>query len=245
MGMPQQRKESTHRRDEIAEALRERIAHREFVPGALVPSSRELAQQYGCAPMTAQAALRILADEGTITTRYRQGSIVTLANRSVAGPFERMRRSAAGGLLRSGETAEILAARLAVGENPDAAAEFGVGEDVALGMREYVLRDADGTVTTYGRSYIHPDVWARVPELREAAPIADGIIGAVRRVLGIETVAVPTPRKAEAATEEEAAVLGVDPDSPVLVEVTACRQADGTAVEFAVYVHPRGYWVGK
>jgi GntR family transcriptional regulator len=251
MGMPKQRQEpeqeSSNRRDEIAEALRARIARGEFVPGALIPSSRAVAREYGCAPMTAQAAIRILAEEGTITTRNRQGSIVTIANRSVAGPAERMRRSTVdGALYRQGDVAEILSACLREAtENPDAAAVFGIADHDVMGVREYVVRDSAGVAITYGRSYIPANAWNAVAELRERAPIQDGAIGAIRRVLGLETVAVPTRRTALEATEEEAAVLGVEAGSPVLVEVTECQLADGTTVEYAVYVHPRGYWVGR
>lgn len=252
MGMPKQRKEAQEdpqfsRRHEIAEAVRARIAGGEFVPGALVPSSREIAREYGCAPMTAQAALRILAEDGTIITRDRQGSVVAIAQQSVAGPAERLYRSAtAGALYRQGDVAEILSAGLrdAV-ENPDAAAVYGASAGTPLGVREYLVRDAAGGPITLGRSYFPREVWDAVPELREQTPIPDGAIGAIRRALGHETVAVPTRRAAMEATDEEAAALGVEPGSPVLVEITECQTQDGTVLEYALYVHPRGYWVGR
>lgn len=244
MGMPMQRKEPTHRRDEIAEDLRNRIGRGEFATGALIPPVRELAEQYACAGGTAQAALGILATEGLITIRPRQGSIVALAASSIAGPDERLRRSSReGGLLRAGESAEILAAA-AVDAPPDPAGAFGV-TDGTVGLREYLVRNARGTVVTYGRSYFPREVWDLVAELRAAEPIRDGAVGAISRVLGRATHAVPTWRMAEFATEDEARALGVGEDEPVLVEVTECRLADGTVVEYAVQVHPRGYRVGR
>ena len=246
MGMPKQRQEPGHRRDEIAEDLRDRItAGREFPPGGLIPSGRELAAQYRCAPMTAQAALRILAEDGVITIRPRQGSIVALPAPSIAGPMERMRRASRGeALLRPGESAELLSARL-VEAPPDPAGAFGVTDDGLVGVREYVVRSATGVVVTYGRSYFPRDVWAGVPELAVTEPIRDGAIGAIGRAFGRVTTAVPTWRAAEFATEDEARVLGVDEGEPVLVEVTECQQSDGTVVEYAVQVHPRGYRVGR
>lgn len=244
MGMPLSRKEPVHRRDEIAEALRARIGLGEFVIGALLPSGRELAEEYACAPMTAQAALRILAADGVITIRPRQGSIVATAERSIAGPGERMRRSHAGGLFRDGEQQEILRCYLTQG-HPDARSAYGLFEDEELGAREYLVRDSTGRVVTYATSYLHPEVWALVDELRQPLPIPDGNIGAIRRVLGRVTVSVPTRRKADFATEQESELLGIGDDEPVLVEVTECQDGDGLVLEFNVSVHPPGYWIGR
>lgn len=231
---------------QIAEKLAARIGAGEWAPGALLPASREIAEEYGCAPNTAMEALRILAADGLIVMRPRQGSIVALTQRSVAGPVERLNYSRAGGLQRPGESAEILSARVReAAENPDAAAAYGVAEGALLGVREYVIRDADGTPNTYGKSYFSLELWESVPELQAPSPIVDGAIGAIRRTLGRETLGVPTPRTALEATEEDAAALGVEVGSPVLVEVTRCLLDDDTVVEYAVYVHPRGYWVGK
>jgi DNA-binding GntR family transcriptional regulator len=249
MGMPISRREPTepaeapNRRDEIAEALRARIGAGEFVPGAEVPSGREIAREYNCAPMTAHAALRILADDGVITIRPGRGSTVAQAEKSIAGPAERLARSRDGGLFREGEQQQILRARLDVG-HLEARAALGVDGDEPLGAREYLVRNAAGTVITYATSFVHPDVWAAVAELRERRPIPDGIIGAVRRTLGRATVATPTRRKASYASESEAEALGIAVDAPVLVEITVCLDAQGRVVEWNVSAHPEGYWVG-
>lgn len=231
-------------RDTVADALRDRIGRGEFGPGALLPTLREIAAEYHCAENTARDALRILAAAGLITIRPRQGSVVALAERSIAGPAERLHRSSLGGLFRDGERQEILRCFLTQG-HPDARSALAVFDDDELGAREYLVRNAADVVVTYATSYMHPDVWAAVAELREQRPIPDGIIGAIRRVLDRETVATPTRRQATEATEEEAAILGVPDGTPVLVEVTECQTADGTVVEWNLSVHPAGYWIGR
>lgn len=148
MGMPKQRQEpdpeNAHRRNEIADALRTRIAAGEFAPGALIPSVRKVADQYQCARMTAQSALRILSDEGVITTIPQQGSIVSVREPSLSGPRERLDRSLRDGILfRSGEIPQIISARLDVG-HPEALTAFGLERDSVVGMREYVVRDRAG-----------------------------------------------------------------------------------------------------
>jgi GntR family transcriptional regulator len=56
---------------QIADDLRARIEGGEFGPNAKLPSIRELASQYGVAPMTAQGALQRLRDEGRVYSSGR------------------------------------------------------------------------------------------------------------------------------------------------------------------------------
>jgi len=71
---------------QIADDLRARIEGEEFAPGAKLPSIRELAAQYGVAPMTAQGALQRLRDERRVYSSGRghfvgSGSAPSLAQR--------------------------------------------------------------------------------------------------------------------------------------------------------------------
>jgi GntR family transcriptional regulator len=59
---------------QLAGILRERIASG-VITGRL-PSERELQQEYGTAPMTSRKALRLLADEGLVTTVPGRGTFV-------------------------------------------------------------------------------------------------------------------------------------------------------------------------
>ena len=56
---------------QIADDLRSRIDAGEFAPGAKLPSIRDLASQYGVAPMTAQGALQRLRDERRVYSSGR------------------------------------------------------------------------------------------------------------------------------------------------------------------------------
>jgi GntR family transcriptional regulator len=56
---------------QIADDLRSRIEGGEFDPGAKLPSIRDLASQYGVAPMTAQGALQRLRDERRVYSSGR------------------------------------------------------------------------------------------------------------------------------------------------------------------------------
>jgi DNA-binding GntR family transcriptional regulator len=60
----------------MAADLRSRIERGELQPGAQVPSLDHLARDYEVSRATAQKALRVLRDEGTVETRPRWGTFV-------------------------------------------------------------------------------------------------------------------------------------------------------------------------
>ena len=59
------------------EALR-RISNRQWKPGATIPSELELAQEFGCARVTVNRALRGLAEAGLLDRRRKAGTRVAL-----------------------------------------------------------------------------------------------------------------------------------------------------------------------
>jgi molybdate-binding protein/DNA-binding transcriptional regulator YhcF (GntR family) len=65
-----------HLYQQIAEAMRRRIAQGELGPGDRLPSMRDLAATYGCTPGTISRAYAILADEGLVTSHRGGGTHV-------------------------------------------------------------------------------------------------------------------------------------------------------------------------
>jgi DNA-binding transcriptional regulator YhcF (GntR family) len=60
----------------IAAELSRRITDRELAPGDRVPSTRQVAQEFGVALATAAKALDVLRAEGLVITRPRSGTVV-------------------------------------------------------------------------------------------------------------------------------------------------------------------------
>lgn len=60
----------------IADALRVRLEAGEWLPGEQIPSTAELAAQYGTSRTTAARAVRALADEGRVTVVRNWGAFV-------------------------------------------------------------------------------------------------------------------------------------------------------------------------
>ncbi|MEU8251056.1 GntR family transcriptional regulator [Nonomuraea sp. NPDC048916] len=62
---------------QVAQAIRERIAAGAYRPGSRVPSENDLMQEFGIARMTAHKVMRALREEGAIYTVRGMGSFVS------------------------------------------------------------------------------------------------------------------------------------------------------------------------
>jgi DNA-binding GntR family transcriptional regulator len=60
----------------VADALRERIDAGEWLPGEALPSVTAISAEYKVSTSTAGRAIRVLADEGRVTTVQGWGSFV-------------------------------------------------------------------------------------------------------------------------------------------------------------------------
>lgn len=85
----------------IASELRRRIAEGELRPGARVPSTRQVARQWGVALATATRALAILQQEGLVQAQPRVGAVVAARGAASSAmpspsvpPYERRPRAA-------------------------------------------------------------------------------------------------------------------------------------------------------
>ena len=61
----------------VADALRERIEAGEWLPGEVLPSATALSAEYDVSTPTAGRAIRVLADEGKVTTVKGWGVFVS------------------------------------------------------------------------------------------------------------------------------------------------------------------------
>lgn len=104
----------------IASELRERILDQQLAPHTLMPSERELSEQFGVSRMTARRALTLLESEGYVYRRPPRGTFVAEPRvRFHIGSFSeeatRLGRHASAVLLWSKETTDAPAAQAAFG----------------------------------------------------------------------------------------------------------------------------------
>lgn len=71
---------------QIAGELRSAIQRGEIAPGEQLPSTKELTEKYGVAPMTVRNALRSLRDEGLLVARQGTGVFVRSTYQPGGGP---------------------------------------------------------------------------------------------------------------------------------------------------------------
>lgn len=199
--------------EQIADDLRTRIANGEFGPGELLPSGRDLAEQWSVSRATVVKAYDVLRADGLVVAR--QGAGFTVVEAPIARP--------AGGR-RAGSSRVTGGApyrRLGVPDRvvPPAHVIDALGlkpGETALRRRRLVLLD-DGSPGTLVTAWFPPAVADLAPRLALNGPIAEGTTHYVRRETGrspAEGVDITTVRL---ASDEEAGVLEVD--QPVAVAV--------------------------
>ncbi|MGP4084587.1 GntR family transcriptional regulator [Streptomyces sp. KR55] len=199
--------------EQIAEDLRTRISNGEFGPGELLPSGRDLAEQWGVSRATVVKAYDVLRNDALVVAR--QGAGFTVAETPIARPAGRRR---AGSTRVSGGSPYR---RLGVPDRtaPPAhvvdALGLKPGED-ALRRIRLVLLD-DGSPHSLVTAWFPPAVAEAAPRLAMKGPIAEGTTHYVRRQTGrfpVEGVDVTTVRL---ATDEEACLLEVEQPTAVAV----------------------------
>jgi len=79
---------------QVADQLRQAITSGTYSPGDKLPAGRELARQFGIAPMTVSSALDLLRDEGLIASWQGRGVYVLEPGQRAAGAAASMDRLA-------------------------------------------------------------------------------------------------------------------------------------------------------
>jgi GntR family transcriptional regulator len=170
---------ATLKYEQIAEALRARIADGEFAAGALLPSGRDLAEQWSVSRATVVKAMDVLRTDGLVVARA--GSGFTVVETPVARPAGNRRSSSriTGGLpfRRLGKPDwQVPPVRVAEA--------LGLPEaEVALRRRRLLLLP-DGGALTLVTAWFPSDVADAAPRLKEEGPIAEGTTRYVARRTG-------------------------------------------------------------
>lgn len=199
--------------EQIADDLRTRIANGEFGPGDLLPSGRDLAEQWDVSRATVVKAYDVLRNDGLVVAR--QGSGFTVVETPVARPAGGRRagssRVSGGAPYRRLGVPDRAVPPARVAE----ALELKPGE-TALRRIRLVLLD-DGSPHSLVTAWFPPSVADVAPRLAMKGPISEGTTHYVRRETGrspAEGVDITTVRL---ATDEEAELLAVERPTAVAV----------------------------
>lgn len=221
---------------QLLTALRERIGSGEIEVGDRLPSEAELERDYGVSRTTARRALDELRRQGVVRREPGRGTFLagprvrTDLGRlySFSEEIERLGHGTGARLVEKGE----------VGASEEVAGALGVevGETVLYVRR---LRLADELPLFVGDSYLPVE---RFSLLRDADYEAVSLSRALREAAGLEVERARQWIGAVAAGESVAALLEVEPGSPVLcVERIAFVRGDEPVESVKAYFHPTRY----
>lgn len=201
--------------EQIADDLRTRIANGEFGPGELLPSGRDLAEQWDVSRATVVKAYDVLRNDGLVVAR--QGSGFTVVETPIARP--------AGGRRADAPRVSGGAPFRRLGTPDRVVPSQEVGGLLGLKAGETALRRArlvlleDGAPATLVTAWFPPEIADAAPRLSMQGPIAEGTTHYVRRQTGrspFEGVDVKTVRL---ASSDEAELLEVEQPAAVAVVV--------------------------
>ncbi len=222
---------------QIASQLRARIHRGEWGPGEKLPSIPAIAEAYGVAKQTVQRSIDQLRIEGLLITRPGSGTFV----RGTRRRLNRLSRGRYGP--RRGYHAD-LAARyrqqlLDVGPRPapeDVAEAFGTTPGADLLARRHLVRTGDAPVEV-GSSWFRPSDAAGTP-LERAEVFDRPLYQEVEEATGRRYATATDQLTARLPTREEAEILQIRPDTPVLVLLHVAYDAGHKPIEVAQATWP-------
>lgn len=227
---------------QVVATLKQQIVGGELKHGDKLPSVRDLAAAYSISTATAQKVHRTLKAEGL--AEARQGAATTVSTRRTLHRTAADRLEAAlstGRIYTDGEYAVITAADLS--EPPEwVAGLLGIDEGGQAVRRQRITHNADDQPVSASTSWFSSDLADAVPALLVRERIVGGTPSAIEAATGRRAVASEEASTADAASDEQAALLGVAPGAPVSLSRNVYVDADGGLIEVGESVAPAGRW---
>lgn len=223
---------------QIAAQLRQRIRRGDWAAGERLPSIPAIAEMFGVAKQTAQRTIDQLRIEGLLITKPGSGTYV----RGTRRRLNRLSRGRYGA--QRGYHAD-LAARyrqelVEVGLSPappEVADAFGVEDNTPLLVRRHLIRSNEQQAVEVGASWLRPaDAHGTTLERRE--PFGRPLYQEVEDETGRRYANATDQISARLPTREEAELLEIRPDTPVLHLLHVAYDADHRPIEVAQATWP-------
>lgn len=215
---------------QIAAQLRSAIVAGRYQPGEQLPSIPSLTQRYGVAKQTVQRAIDQLRLEGVLLTKPGSGTFVRGGRRRLSrlarGRYGVARGYHAALPTRYRERIQSVGLRQPTTE---VARVFGVPAEGSLLARRQLLVDGEQPVEL-STVWLAPSELAGT-ELTEPQNLGRPLYQAVEEATGRRYGTVTDQITARLATPEEAQLLRIRPDTPVLALLHVARDTTGEVIE--------------
>nr|WP_203607370.1 GntR family transcriptional regulator [Streptomyces sp. SID11385] len=222
--------------EQIVDALRARITGGEFGPGDLLPSGRDLAEEWDVSRATVVKAMDVLRADGVVVARQGAGFVV--AEQPLARPAGRR----GPGARTTGATAYRILGTPAEEVPPaDVAAALGLPDDGPALRRTRLLLLEDGTPLSLVDAWFPPAVSARCPRLTDPTPLAEGTTRYIAQRTGRTPAQGTDVTTARLATTAETSTLGLPAPATVVTTLHHARDREGPLV-CEVGVTPAELW---
>jgi DNA-binding GntR family transcriptional regulator len=226
---------------QIAGHIRDQIVRGDLLPGAEVPSERELSASWKVARPTAARALQVLRTQGLVESVQGSGTYVR-ALAAVPRARERYDRAASGtGMYGIGETVEFLATEL-VTAPAHVAEALQLEPDSQVIRRARRLLNADRRPIELSTSWFAGTLAESAPRLFEPERLVGGTARYLAEVTGRNAAYGRDQVAARLATDEEARLLQLDEPAAVLVYRFTVYADDDQPMQTDDAVYPPDQW---
>lgn len=223
--------------EQIADSLRQRIADGEFPVGALLPSGRDLCEQWGVSRATVIKAYETLRNDGLIVAKQGQGFRVTET------PLARPAGNRRPGSTRATGAHPFRRLGTPTREKPPRhVAELLELEDGDTALRRDRLVLLAGTPMTLVAAWFPPDVADRCPRLAQTGPIAEGTTHYVTRTTGRAPARATDVTRVRLATEVEADLFDEQVPLAVAVDLHVAYDSEDRSLVVEEGVTPSDLW---
>lgn len=226
---------------QIAEDIRQRIRSGQLSDGDLVPSVRQLAREWRVAAPTAAKALTTLRSEGYVRGVPGAGTIVCASETMHNAAQDRWRAIRDTGRIYPPDERAVISSAGLVPAPADVADALGVEPGAEVIRRQRVTFRDDIPVSA-SVTWMPGGLAAAGPLLLSAERILSGTAGYIAEVTGRTVVRGLDQESARAATEQDAADLGVPVGSPVACGRNWWYDAGGDVIEYGERVSIPGRW---
>lgn len=224
--------------EQIADSLRRRITEGEFGPGDLLPSGRDLCEQWGVSRATVNKAFDVLRADGVVVARQGLGFRVT--ERPVARPAGG--RRAGRTRMSGGRPFRRLGAPVRDVAPAHVTEALGLEPGESSLRRDRMMLLDDGSPLSLVSAWFPPDIVDWCPRLTQAGPIAEGTTNYVARETGRIPVQGTDTTTVRLATEAEARDLGYQRPLAVAVDLHVAYDSEGRALVCEEGVTPSDLW---